>query len=539
MQVSLRQSEPVLYEVIVNALTAIPNEMSIRIVRSGTSTVFRETMEFSTALCDAAGTVVAQGVTLPVHVGALPAALPLALADIGEWQPGDVAIFNDPEFGGLHLPDIFVLMPIFLDGKLFGFSACTGHHVDVGGRVPGGNAADSATIYEEGLRIPPVKLWRGGELVRDVAQLIRKNCRIPDVLLGDLSAQRAACEAGVKGLQELARRYSPATILRAMREYVDYSAALFAERLSRIPAGEYVFEDAIEWLDGRHVVVRCTLRSANGRPHFDFAGSSDAVDFAINCPFSYTQSGVATVLLSVLGKGVPLNGGLFRAFDVTAPQDSVVSWRMPYACAARGVTMYRVCDAALGALAQALPGEVPAASEGGATLVTIAGGDGAAQFNFFDVILGAWGGRAGMDGVSGLSNPATNSRNTPIEMIEREYPVRVTEYGMAPGCYGKGEYRGGNALRRGYELLADAATLVVRSDRKELAPWGLYEGEDGTHSRVVIQRADGAREEMPSKFTAKLRRGDRVEIQTPSGAGYGPPARRAAEALRRDALDEV
>jgi N-methylhydantoinase B len=539
MQVSLRASEPVLYEVIVNALTAIPNEMSIRIVRSGTSTVFRETMEFSTALCDLDGTVVAQGVTLPVHVGALPAALPLALPCIDDWQPGDVVIFNDPEFGGLHLPDIFVLMPVFIEGVLFGFSSCTGHHVDVGGRVPGGNAADSTSIYEEGLRIPPIKLWSGGRIVKDVAQLVRKNCRIPDVLMGDLSAQRAACEAGVKGLQELARRYPSATIRQAMREYVDYSAALFTERLARIPEGEFVFEDAIEWLNDLRVVVRCTVRSKDGRPSFDFAGSSDAVDFAINCPFSYTQSAVATVLLSVLGHGVPLNGGLFRAFDVTAPPGSVVSWRMPHACAARGVTMYRVCDAVFGALAQALPGEVPAAAEGGATLVTIAGEHTAGHFNFFDVILGAWGGRQGMDGISGLSNPATNSRNTPVEMIEREYPVRVTEYGMAQGKYGEGEFRGGNALRRGYELLADSAILVVRSDRKALAPWGLYEGHDGTCSMVRIRRAGGACEEMPSKFTARLARGDRVEILTPSGAGYGAPGRRSPEALRRDALDEV
>ncbi len=537
---TLRANEPVLYEVLVNALAAIPNEMSIRIVRSGTSTVFRETMEFSTALCDASGTVVTQGVTLPVHVGALPAALPLALPAIGDWAPGDVVIFNDPEFGGLHLPDIFVLMPVFIDGELFGFSACTGHHVDVGGRVPGGNAADSATIYEEGLRLPPVKLWRAGELVRDVEHIIRKNCRSPDVLMGDLSAQRAACDAGVKGLQELARRHPPALIRRAMDEYVDYSATLFSERLARIPAGEFHFADTIEWLEGREVRVACTLRSAPGsQPVFDFSESSDGVNFAINCPMSYTRSGVATVLLSVLGKGVPLNGGLFRAFDVRAKEGSVVSWRMPQACAARGVTMYRVCDATFGSLAQALPGEVPAAAEGGATLVTIAGGEGAAHFNFFDVILGAWGGAKGLDGVSGLSNPATNSRNTPVEMIERQYPVRVLEYGIAEGHFGAGEFRGGNALRRSYELLAPEATLVVRSDRKSRAPWGLAGGQNGTQSRIRILRGDGRIEDMPSKFTARIARGDRVEVVTPSGAGYGDPAARSEHARRRDALQEA
>ncbi len=534
---NLRAEQPVLYEVLVNALAAIPNEMSIRIVRSGTSTVFRETMEFSTALCDERGTVVTQGITLPVHVGALPAALPLALPAIDEWEPGDVVIFNDPEYGGLHLPDIFVLMPIFVQGRLFGFSSCTGHHVDVGGRFPGGNAAESATIYEEGLRLPPVKLWRSGRLARDVESIIRKNCRSPDVLMGDLSAQRAACEAGVKGVQDLARRYAPELIGRAMRDYVDYSAALFGERLARIPAGDFAFEDTIEWFDDRRVNIRCTLRSREGRkPSFDFAGSSDGVDFAINCPFSYTRSGVATVLLSVLGHGVPLNGGLFRAFDVQATPGSVVSWRMPQACAARGVTMYRVCDAAYGALAQALPGEVPAACEGGATLITIAGGEREAHFNFFDVILGAWGGANGLDGVSGLSNPATNSRNTPVEMIERQYPVRVVEYGMAAGHYGHGRFRGGNALRRSYELLAESATLVVRSDRQAVAPWGLAGGGDGTRSSIRIHRAGGATQEMPSKFSARLARGDIVEIVTPGGAGYGDPALRDVEAARLDAL---
>ncbi len=243
---------------------------------------------------------------------------------------------------------------------------------------------------------------------------------------------------------------------------------------------------------------------------------------------------MATVLLGALGHGVPLNGGLFRAFDVTAPADSVVSWSMPRACAARGVTMYRVCDALAGALAQALPQAVAAASEGGATIITIAGDHAGQHFNFFDVVLGAWGGRHGLDGFSGVSNPATNSRNTPAEMIEREHPVRVTHYEIAPATGGHGEYRGGDALRRGYELLAGEAIVVVRADRQKFAPWGLAGGEPGATGRTRILRKDGRTETMPSKFVAKLTRGDQLEVTTPAGGGYGNPARRDAAGLARD-----
>ncbi len=267
----MRQADPVTYEVIVNALAAVPNEMSIRIMRSGSSTVFRETLEFSTAICGPDGVVVAQGLTLPVHVGALPIALPMALRQMDEpWQPGDVMIFNDPQVGGLHLPDIFMVMPIFLADALIGYSACTGHHVDIGGRFPGGNAAESRTIFEEGLRLAPIKLWRRGELARDVARLIRANVRLPQVLLADLSAQRAACESGVTGLVELCGRYGLPLLRRVMDEYVDYSAELFAERLRSIPAGVYAFVDYIEWPDGGTVTISCSLAMQDGRPRISF-----------------------------------------------------------------------------------------------------------------------------------------------------------------------------------------------------------------------------------------------------------------------------
>jgi len=522
MQDGMRLRDPITYEVVVNALSAIPHEMSIRLMRSANSPIFRETMEFSTALCLVDGTVVAQGVTLPVHVGALPAALPMALKEVKEqWKPGDVLIFNDPEVGGLHLPDFFVLMPIFVQGNLVGLSASTGHHTDVGGRVPGGHAADSKSIFEEGLRVAPIKLWRAGELVPDVASLLRKNCRQPQVFLDDLAAQRAACEAGARGFVELCERFGISLVQKVMGEYLDYTAELFMARLNQIPAGVYEFEDYIEWLDDQKVTVRCKVESGNGLLKFDFAGSSPAVDFAINCPFTYTQAAVATVLLGILGEGVPLNSGLFRDFTVTAPEGTVVSWRMPHACAARGVTMYRICDAVAGALAKAIPDRVPAASEGGVTLLTIAGSDTGRYFNFFDAISGSWGGRNGANGLTGFSSPTTNNRNYSVEMVEREYPIRVTEYQIEPDAFGAGRYRSGYALRRTYELLADEALVVVRADRQRFRPWGLAGGTDGTLGCTRIVRADGSVEVMASKFGDMLRRGDRLEILTPSGGGYG------------------
>jgi N-methylhydantoinase B len=523
MAVTLQKSDPIAYDVIVNGLTSVPNEMAIRVMRTATSNSLRHALEFSTALCDPNGVVISQGLTLPVHVGAWPMAMPRALAAVNEpWSPGDVVVFNDPTYGGLHLPDVFVMLPVFFEGEHIGFAAATGHLSEIGGRVPGGNAADSGTIFEEGLRIPPVKLFRAGELVEDVARLFRINVRTPDVLMADLAALRAACRAGESGLHDLCELWGLENVQRAMAEYVEYSARLFSTRLRNgLPDGSFEFTDYVE-LGNEPLPVHVRLTAREGRVSVDFTGSAPGVDTAVNCPFSYTQAAVVAALLGIFGRGVPLNGGVFDCIDVSAPPDTIVSWAEPRACAARGVTMYRAFEAVLGALAQAVPELAPAASDGGATIVNIAGEDRGVHFNLFEALMSAWGATVDADGVTGVSSPATNSRNTPVEVVEREYPLRVLRYEIVRGSGGAGRHRGGVGICREYEILAGRTTVVVRADRQVVRPWGLAGGGEGQAGAILVKRAnESRRRRMPSKFVTSLSMGDRICVVTPGGGGYG------------------
>ncbi len=358
--------DPVALPLVKNALEAIADEMALTVIRTSHSSIVRDIMDFSTALCDANGEMLAQGLTLPLHLGSIPDAMASVLATYrGDLGPGDVVVMNDPYAGGMHLPDLFMFRPVVLGGKRLGFAAVVVHHLDIGGRVAGGGAADSTEVFQEGLRIPPLKLYTRGRANRDLFALLRKNVRMPDQVLGDVFAQAAACRWGERKFLRLAQEIGPTRLRRLCQLLLAHTERLTRQQLRRFPRGEFRFLDHIDddGLGGDAVRIAVRVRTRGDEIECDFDGTSAQVRGAINATLSFTKSAVYLSLRALMDDNIPNNAGFFRPIRVTAPPGTVVNPAFPAACGARGLTGYRVSDAVLGALAQALPDRVCAAGE--------------------------------------------------------------------------------------------------------------------------------------------------------------------------------
>ncbi len=536
------QIDPITFAVVKSALDAIVDEMAYTVIRTARSEIVKDVMDFSAAVCDPQGRMLAQAKTIALHLGAVPEAMAKVLELFGDdLHPGDVLIVNDPYEGGMHLPDVFMFMPLFLDGALQGFAVVIAHQTDMGGRVAGSNASDSTEIYQEGLRIPVVKLYDRGVPSRSVFRIIEKNVRVPDRVLGDLGAQYAACKVGEREFAKLLRRYGVQTAHTYMAELMDYAERLTRHEIRKWPRGSYTFTDYIDddGFTDEPIPIKVTLTVGDGHLTVDYTGSSPQVKAALNSTLSYTQSCSYLSVRSVLQQDVPNNAGVFRCIDVIAPEASVLNPRLPGACAARALTGYRVVDAMFGALAQIVPDRVPAAGEGGNTVLSIGGyREDRTPFIIVDMICGAWGGRPHKDGIEAVTNPSQNMSNTPVEILEAQHPIRIEEYALIPDSCGMGKYRGGLGIAREYRLLNEEATLQLRSDRMKFRPYGLAGGDAALPTRNILVRHGEVAREMPAKFSITLKRGDVIRHEQPGGGGHGDPAQRDPALIEADARNE-
>ena len=536
--------DPITEELFRNAISALGDEMVLTIYRTAYSGVLKNIMDYSAAICDAEGRLVAQGLSLPGHLASIPVSLKAVLAAFGDdISEGDIFINNDPYDGGMHLPDIFVFKPLFADGRVVAYAATICHHTDVGGRVPGSNASDSTEIYAEGLRIPPLKLYEKGVANSTLFRIIERNVRLPGRVFGDLRSQLAACEIAARGMTDLVSRYSAEGVTELMVAMMDYSERLTRHCLLELPDGEANFTD---WIDddqidvGVPIKLMCTIRKRGDTMEVDWTGSAPQVKGAINNTLSYTQAMSYTAVKSVLSINMPNNDGVFRAIKVIAPAGTITHGKLPAACAARGLTGFRGTDCAFGALAQLYPDKVFAASDGGNTGLTIGGYDKELKpFIYVDFISGAWGGRPWADGLDGNTTMFANMASFSVEVIEAENPLEVLDYEFVPDTGGAGKYRGGMSQRKTWRMLADEGILQVRADRQAFRPYGLYGGGPGMPGLNVMDPGLNTEEKLHAKITMTLRNGQIFRHELPGAGGWGPALDRDLDAVARDLRDAL
>jgi len=535
--------DPIAFELFKNAIFSIADEMALTVLRTTYSGVLKDNMDYSTGFADADGRLVAQGLTLPGHLGSVPTAMQSIMRHYrDDMADGDVFIMNDPFDGGMHLPDIFVFKPLYIDGERFAFACTVCHHTDVGGRVAGSNASDSTEIYAEGLRIPPLKLYAAGKRNETLVAVIEKNVRLPVKVLGDLRAQLAACHIAEKQFGELVAKYGASDTKAYMEETVDYAERLTRAALEKLPDGEWCFED---WIDddgidyGTPIRLFVTLRKTGGHMIVDWTGTHPQVKGAINNTLSFTKAASYTAVRSVLPPGIPNNEGVFRAIEVICPPGTVGNGVLPAACAARGLTGFRMTDCMFGALALMLPDRVKAAGDGGNTGVSIGGYSAdRSPFIYVDFTCGAWGARPWADGLDGNSHMFANMASHSIEVTEAEHPIQLLAYEFVPDRAGPGKYRGGVPFKRDYRLLEDEAVLQVRSDRRTHRPFGLYGGSPGCPSENYLN-PDGENRALPGKFTMTIKKGDVFRHVLAGAGGWGDPLERDPNAVLRDIRNEL
>jgi len=529
--------DPIRLELFKNTLESIVDEMALTVLRTAYSTNLKNSMDFSTGLCDSDGNLIAQGLCLPLHLGGLPDGMAAIRRRFGDdIVEGDVVILNDPYAGGTHLPDIYVYHPIFVDGRLLGFAAAIAHHTDIGGRVAGGNACDSTEIYQEGLRIPPVKLVEAGRPVTAIYEILDRNVRVPHKMLGDLRAQMAACYIGSQHLIKLALENGIESVLAGFQELMDYAERLTRAEIEAFPNGEYVFTDVIDndGIDPEPIPITVALTVDGSHLTADFEGTAPQVRGAINCAIPFTKSTVYACLRCLMDEGIPTNSGFFRAIDVKAPPGSLVNPVLPAPVAARGLTGFRLANVLMGALSKMAPDRVPACEVGGDTGITIGGYDADRNpFVFLEFLFSGWGGRPDRDGVDGVSSIVVNFSNNPAEIIEAEYPLEVLRYGFVTDTGGAGKYRGAVATERVYRFTEAEGTLHIRSDRRESRPYGLAGGKPGTNSTNILN-PDGENRELPAKTLLTIRKGDVLKHVMAGAGGWGDPKERDPEAVLKD-----
>jgi N-methylhydantoinase B len=534
--------DPVTFELIKNGLSFLCDEMALTMARAAYSPILREVLDYSTALLTPEGEVMAQGRTHAMHLGSIMYALEGIKEAFGDdMHPGDLFISNDPYRGGSHLPDVFLLKPLFVGGKLAAFVGGEAHMSDMGGRVPGSNASDSTEIYQEGLRIPPSKLMIGGERNRVLWDILEANVRHADKVLGDLHAILAAIAVGERGLARYFDQYGYTTFRSYVGEIMDYTERMTRAEIASWPDGEYSFEDAIDddGMGSGLVPIKVTIRVKGDGVEFDFTGTGGMVRSAINNPITFTAAACFFIVRSAVPMPLPHNSGFTRAVKVHAPKGCILNAQPPAAVTARALTAYRALDAIVGAMAQIVPQRMLAGDEGGNALLTFAGeqrGDERAWL-LTESFRGAWGARHDRDGVDAITGIAAPSANVPCEILELEYPLRVSEYGFVQDAAGHGRYRGGLGMVREYEILRDETLVQVRSDRFKTRTYGLYGGHPGSYGANTLNPGRTGERALPSKFLVWMNKGDRFRCQLASAGGWGDPLDRAPAQVLADVED--
>jgi N-methylhydantoinase B len=535
--------DPITVEVVRNKLDGIANEMELTLLKSSFSPIVREGLDASASLFTLAGETLAQAVAIPIHLATLIPCIERILATfpIAGMREGDVYCMNDPYLGGTHLPDIAVVMPVFAAGRPMALAATMTHHQDIGGMTPGSVPTNATEIFQEGIRLPALKL-RDGERFNDtLLQILRRNVRIPDTFEGDLMAQVAACTVGARRLSALAQRYGPEHLAAIFAELLDRSEAMTRDALLRIPEGTY---RAVDFLDNdgidldRRIRIEVAVTIGNGTMGVDFTGSSAQVAGPFNVVPSGSLAAACYVVRAITDPRIPTNGGCFRRIALHLPERSIVNPSEPAAVNSRTATIKRVSGAMLAALAQAVPDRVPADSSGELLVLAFGGTrpDGT-PYVTGELVAGGSGASAGKDGVDGIETDATNCMNLPAEALELDAPIRVHRIALRRDSGGAGMHRGGLGIVREYEILHGEVRFTHRGERHFIAPKGRAGGGDGAMARTVIYRAGGRTETVASKLVTSLRAGDRVVFETAGGGGYGDKARRDPEKLRSDLAD--
>ncbi|PYS59193.1 MAG: 5-oxoprolinase [Acidobacteria bacterium] len=542
----MKKFDPITLEIYRALYTSVAEEMGVALRRTAFSPNIKERRDYSCAVFDSSGRVIAQGDHMPVHLGSMPMAVAAALREV-EIGPGDVVALNDPFAGGTHLPDVTLVMGVF--GKTAGgrrqtagnrkrapaarilppasclfFVANRAHHADIGGATPGsmGLATD---VYGEGVRIPPIHLARGGEICDDVMKLILANVRSNKERQADFEAQIGSLKTGAARLLEIVARRGAKEASHYAAHLISYSSRMMRHAINAIPDGSYQAADALDddGIRESEIPIRVRITIRGDRALVDFSGSAPQVAGAINAVEAITVSAVSYCFRCLVGGDVPASAGLMQPIEVVAPKGTVVNANHPASVAGGNVeTSQRIVDTVFKALAQAIPERIPAASQGTMNNLTIGGIDPrtGAEFSYYETVAGGMGARPSLDGMSATHTHMTNSLNTPAEALEYAYPLRVRRYRINKGSGGKGKHKGGDGSIREIEVLA-AARMSLLSDRRKRAPYGLHGGEDGKRGRACIIRTDGSEEELTSKGSWQMEAGDSVRIETPGGGGFG------------------
>ncbi len=528
--------DPTKLEIFKNLFHSVAEEMGAALRRVAFSPNIKERRDYSCAVFSGAGEVLAMGDHMPVHLGSMPMSVEAAIKAL-TLAPGDVALLNDPYAGGTHLPDLTLVMPVYVRGlraPVF-YVANRAHHADVGG-AQAGSMGLAREIFQEGIRIPPVKIFERGRIVRDVLQLILGNVRTAEEREGDLIAQISSARIGERRLMEMVAKYGRAELERYGRHLLEYSARMMAGALAEIPNGAYRGEDFLDsdGISDHPIRIAVSIRKHGRRAEVDFTGSSPQCAGSVNAVEAITYSAVFYVFRCLVSEQVPATSGLMRPIRVIAPPGTIVNARPPAAVAGGNVeTSQRTVDALLRALARAAPQRIPAASQGTMNNFTVGGIDprSGAPFAYYETIAGGLGARPGLDGISGIHTHMTNSLNTPIEVLEHAYPVRVRRYGLRPGSGGAGRWRGGDGVVREIEMLADVQVGLL-CDRRRFGPYGLAGGRAGKPGKNELIGGT-SKKQLEAKCSFYAPAGAVVRIETPGGGGWGKKGRADRRGGRR------
>lgn len=528
---------PITFEVVKNRLIAIAEEMETSLMRSAYSPGVKEMRDCSCALFDARGQLVAQAAALPMHLGALTPAIAhlLRLHPVDSMNDGDLFIVNEPSQGGTHLQDFILMCPIFWEGRVAAFSVNLAHQVDIGGMAPGSGPGDATEIFQEGLRLPCLKLYSAGVPDPTLLAIIALNVRSPDMTLGDMRAQTSACKIGAQRMKELFERYGLATIDECMAALLDYSERLTRKAIAAAKDGRYEAEDFIDddGIDvGKPIRIKASLEIRGDSVLIDFEGTSPMVRGAINCPYSSTFAAAMYATMGAFGPDIPNNAGCYRPVELKVPDGSILNAMPPAAVNARAVGARRAADVLISCISQALPERAIAVSSDNTYVIQISGRDRTQgrYFHYIEALGGGLGARRDRDGIDGIDTHTTNNMNVPVEAMELNGPLRVERFALVPGSGGQGKWRGGMGIRKDIRVLQDAV-LGVRADRFVHAAQGIHGG--GAGGLAGCQLND---KPMPSKKSLiQLRAGDIVSVRTAGGGGFGDPGERSRRLIQDDA----
>jgi N-methylhydantoinase B len=536
----MSQLGPIELEVLRNALTAAAAEMDVTIWRTSRSTIVRELLDYSTAIFDREGYNVAQSARIPQHLNSMGAGLleiVRRFIPLEDWQPGDVVLTNDPYCGGQHLPDILAFRPVFHAGERVAIVGTLCHHLDVGGISAGSYGATATEIFQEGLRIPPLKLYRAGALNAEMLAMIRQNVRKPDILWGDLQSQLASLVIGESNLQRLAAKYGNATLIAACAQILDGSERAMRAMIGRMPDGRYEFEDFLDddGISDAPIRLHAAIEIKGEEMIFDLSGCGKQVAGPINATLASSGSAVSYAVMACADEPIPANAGCYRPVRVIAPEGLIVNARHPAPVANRVAVTHRLINVLFGALHKAVPDRIPAAYYGVSyvcTLQTVA--DDGDRRVLVEIEIGGAGGHPLEDGASAYSSGMHNNANIPIEMIESDTPLTIQRYGLLPDSAGAGTHRGGLGLFREWRIDAAEAIFTANLERFRFRPYGLAGGGPAAPGRLTLIR-DGVETPLRSKVgNLRLQRGDVIRLETSGGGGFGAPADRHSDAVARD-----